>query len=334
MSKHVSIAGALSLIASASIAAESGSLIDEQMADQIDFRQTSFSVCFEQNTCEVNVLLPPTDTAEAVELTLAIAAERSGGLLDAWQPAQIYWDPVDGFGVMGGGQNDEIDFDERLTVSIEGGATLGGLWFSDMFIYEQTNYGASYSVQDDLEAADVVGFLNGEQVLENRITGEVALPDAPFNALLGNVFQEEGDLLNRLLIEEGEVSVLIRDPNGEDPDRIIRAAIGNIDPTKLDIFDGVEVIDIDAATLLGDAEFAPLLAVGDANATRLKEMLTDEVQLVSLQTQAEGHRLVSDIPNGEVGVAMREPAQIDMLSFTAEMSTSNDYSVVGLVVAR
>ena len=332
MGRHILLPTVMVLAIPVAVSADP--LIDLSLDGQVDFRRIEFSKCFEQPECKVEVSLPATAELEEQLVTVTMRAERSGGLLDVWREALLYWDPVDGVGVIGGGQNDEIDFDERIVVSVDESLTLGGIWFSDMFVFEQVNYGASSLIQDDLEAADVVGFLEGEQVFESRVTGEVALPDDPFNALFGDVFQEEGDLLNRLLIEDGEISILLRDPSGEDPDRIIRAAIGNIDPEKLEIFDGVEVVDIDVETLLGVIEFAPLLAVGEANAFRLRELVDNQSRLVSLQGAAREQRLVSDIPNGEVGVVMNEPASFDEIVFTAEVLTSNDYSVAGLVVVR
>lgn len=334
MRAFVKVASVSTLVTALAQVASAGSLIDESMAGELDFRSLAFSSCFGQPTCTVDLVLPEKSGAAALNISVTISAERNGGLLSDWHSAQIYWDPVDGLGVMGGGQNDEIDFDERLVVELGTPVNLGGLWLTDMFVYEQINYGARFSVQDDLEAADVVGSLRGETVLEDRITGEVSLPDDPFNGLLGGTFQESGDLLNRALIDDGKVSILMRDESGVLPDRIIRAVIGEIDPSKTGIFDGVEVVEIDVATLLGDAEFLPLLAVGNGNASRIEAMLGDQIQLASLKSEAERQRFVSSVPNGEVGAKMERPTLVDRLVFTAEVLSSNDYSVAGFLVAR
>jgi len=330
--------GLMSLVAicfaTASAALDSDAIIDEQMAGEVDFRDLAFAGCAGKTECSVSLTLPEKSGEASVDLSLIISAEHNTGILGGWFPAEIYWDPVDGFGVMGGGQNDEIDFNERLTIQLDTPARLGGMWMSDMFIYEHINYGASYSVQDDLEAADIRGFLAGEQVFETRVTGRITLPDDPFNSLMGDIFMESGDLLNRALIDEGSISILIRDEDGLFSDRIIRAVIGEVDPAKTDIFDGVQVVEIDLETLLGDAEFAPLLAGGNINAAHIEQIMGDQVRLASLQGAAERQRLISDVPNGEVGVAMAQTPEVDTLVFSAELQTSNDYSVVGFLVER
>ncbi|QEE36009.1 hypothetical protein FTO60_09975 [Octadecabacter sp. SW4] len=312
-------------------AQSSTALIDRQLLDQIDFRDAAFSVCFEQRSCEVGVSIPRSSSNDPLELTVAVAAERDTGILEGWQPAELYWDPVDGFGVLGGGQNDEIDFNERLTISLSEPLNIQGMWFSDMFIGEQSNYGVSYTEQEDLEAADVVASLTGVMVFERRVTGQVVVPDDPFNVVVSDDFVEGGDARNRVLIDEGIVTFLIEDETQGSP-RIIRAAVGEIDPSKLDIFAGAEIVDIDPATLLGETEFAPLLAAGLRNQLMMERMVTNQINLAAWHTEASRQRLISSVPNGEVGTVLNVATTVDQLVFSAELMTSNDYSVAGLVV--
>ena len=67
-------------------------LIDQDLSAQIDFRSLAFGLCFSQPTC----------TVEGVTIT----AERRDVAGDGWVPALIYWDPMDGLGVLEGGQNE------------------------------------------------------------------------------------------------------------------------------------------------------------------------------------------------------------------------------------
>jgi hypothetical protein len=324
--------GLSGLIGTAVMAEVAATVIDSQLEDNVDFRSLAFAECFGQTSCDVDLVLPSSTAGDTMEVTLSIAAEKDGDFLNGWVPAEIYWDPIDGFGIMGGGQNDEIDFNERLTVSLSTPLDVSGIWFSDMFISEQSIYGAFFQEQDDLEAADVTGTLGGETVIENRVTGAEILPDDAFNTFVSDTFTDDGDLQNRVLINDGAVSILLLVENDQFANRIIRSTVGQIDSTKLDIFAGVSIVEIDAATLFGNNEFAPVLVSGEHNAIHMGQMLNEQVLLDSVRTASQRQRLVSDVPNGEVGINMQSPVTLDQLVFSAELMTSNDYSVAGFML--
>jgi len=326
--------GLSGLIGTAVMADVAATIIDSQLENNVDFRSLAFTECFGQTSCEVDLVLPGSTAGGTMEVTLSIAAEKDGDFLNGWVPAEIYWDPIDGFGIMGGGQNDEIDFNERLTVSLSTPLDVSGIWFSDMFISEQSNYGAFFQEQDDLEAADVTGTLGAQTVMEHRVTGEVIIPEDAFNTFSGDTFKDGGDLQNRVLINDGAVSILLLDENDQFANRIIRSTVGQIDSTKLDVFAGVSIVEIDAATLFGNNKFEPVLVSGERNAIQIGQMLNQQVLLASVRTAAQRQRLVSDVPNGEVGINVQSPVTLDQLVFSAELLTSNDYSVAGFILGN
>ena len=96
------VAGGFGVVASAAVADGHKAEIDLTLENGIDFRTVAFSECFERTECEVN--------------GVRISAEHWDNDIIGWAPSRIYWSPIDGFGVIGGGQNDEIDFEERLIV--------------------------------------------------------------------------------------------------------------------------------------------------------------------------------------------------------------------------
>ncbi len=102
---------ALALAAPCALAMPIGSALD----GQIDFRTTDYGGCFGMTNCTVG------------DLTLS-AVNQDGA-------AEIYWDGVDGLGIIGGQESDEIDGSngEMLTVTFANPTSLTGVWFSDLF---------------------------------------------------------------------------------------------------------------------------------------------------------------------------------------------------------
>jgi|SRR5450759_2280488 len=78
---------------------------------KIDFRSNIYDIpCNGKTGCTVaNVTIKPNPT-------------NTGGL---------YWDSTDGLGVRGG-ENDEINYPETLTVTFASSVNLAGIWFTDL----------------------------------------------------------------------------------------------------------------------------------------------------------------------------------------------------------
>ena len=119
----------------------------------------------------------------------------------AWQPQVLYWDAIDGIGVKGSGQNDEIDFDEKLVITATQPVQVKGVWLSDLFIGEGGHYGSSSPKTQDVESAQIaLASADGKTVAEVVVSGDKRLPDISFNTAVYSGFDEGGDLLSRLLV--------------------------------------------------------------------------------------------------------------------------------------
>lgn len=299
--------------------------IDEDLREQLDFRDVAFADCFEQPTCTV--------------LGLTITAERREVDGETWVSAQIYWDPVDGFGVIAGGQNDEIDFDERLLVTFEGikGGTVNieRAWLSDIFIGEDERYGNNDPAgNDDVEVAVIQSMWAGSMVAEEIADGANVLPPDPFNAEVMADSREDGDLLRRVVINDQMISVIVPERSDSGAMDELRFQISEVDDAKLELFDGIETVELALTDVLVGFNDAPVYFGGSFNAEVMEENITDREALQELRESVEETRLVSDVSNGELGVAMDPSIDVDMLVFMSVFGGSNDYSVAGLVFAE
>lgn len=290
--------------------------IDQQLSGQLDFRDLSFQVCFEQTTCTVD--------------GVTVEAYRIDSETEEREPERIYWDPVDGFGVMDGGQNDEIDFDEILVVKFPEPRTVSTLWLSDMFSSEHKTYGGASVIGRDVEYARIEWVLDEAIVAEHRVSSEVDLPADPFNKLLG--FSEHGDLRKRIIIDEDTIQLLIEGQRGSDV--LIDAPLAEIDVAKLSIFEGIPTVEIDITDLLREFTDAPLFPVGTENAALIERYLESEERLAALWTSSRRQRAVSSVDNGEVDTVFDPAIEADTVVFLTPLDSSNEYSVAGLVFAE
>ncbi|MBT3330336.1 MAG: VPLPA-CTERM sorting domain-containing protein [Rhodospirillaceae bacterium] len=92
--------------------------------------------------------------------------------------SQLYWDSTDGFGVQGG-ENDEIDREEYLTVEFENAIALDGFWFTDLFNGENDGPGNGVNEKarvtlfhDNTAYAGVLEF-EGVDLLNGTLNGEL-----------------------------------------------------------------------------------------------------------------------------------------------------------------
>lgn len=300
--------------------------IDSELRSGIDFRHIDYRVCEDRQTCKVG--------------QVQLAAQRRDGSDDAWvdQNAQLYCHPVDGIGVQGGGQNDEIDFEERIVVTFDTTVSVDKIWFSDLFRDEDSRYGAGVTdrVQGAPEDAETAGvqFVRQAEVLFNQIiSANDPLPEDPFNEMLTPRFAEDGDLLRRVVID-GELVTLVV-PGKDVVDRLdsIEVPLGQIDKDKSDLFDGLETVQIDLSDIITDFHNARLFTYGSHNFDYISAMLNDNIQLASLKSSAEAMRLQVDLSNGEQVAQALYTDRVDQLTFFAPFDASNDFSVAGIVLA-
>lgn len=323
--------------AAGALAQGGGAQINQDLAGQLDFRDTAYRVCFDQPSCSVN--------------GITVMAERLGPGGGDWVPAGIYWDPVDGFGVLGGGQDDEIDFDERLTVRFAEPRFIERVWFSDLFVGEHRHYGQRLTVaeppSEDVETAGITLSVGARVISTMTVDGRLALPEMPFNERIWSAFTEDGDLQRRVVIVGDVIQVSIPSVTEDGRDMFVTVPIGEYDAEKLAIFEGVETVEIEFASLLPAFNNAPVYAAGSRNATMIEELLDNLQALESMRLAAiDGHGALAPqqvslggqpsagTVNGEVAVDTGAATLVTSISFFAPFGTSNDFSVAGLVDAR
>lgn len=168
------------------------------------------------------------------------------------------------------------------------------------------------------------------EVLRTSVHGVFELPNQPFESTFTDIFSKDGDLLNRVLVDGTSVTMVM--PDG-DSDVAIRMPLGKIDPGKQALFAQNAVATVDLATLIGDASAVAVFKAGTSNASRILQIRDDLARLEELRKVAEVQRRIGDAENGELGWYAPEAQEVNRIVLTAELSTSNDYSVAGLTVA-
>lgn len=289
------------------------SLIDTDLAGGLDLRLPKYEVCLDKTACVVD--------------GLSVAAFRLD-VTGAWVPAPIYWDPIDGFGVIGSGQNDEIDHDEKLELAFATPVTVSGLWLSDLFVGEAARYGAGQAGKDDAETARADLALADGQTMPLSISGNTALPDVSFNTLIDPSFQQSGDLLSRLIVDETKVAIVAAGSG----DLELAGTSGAIDADKAAALGGVEVVKVDNQTLLELVNGAILFPDGTINAEALTTLAAAERDYGDLYLDAVQRRSFGDTSNGEVSSSFDVPVRVTGAVFVGQVGTSNDFSVAGFMV--
>jgi hypothetical protein len=321
MKTHISTIALALIMPIASFAQESPSApIDVQLDGQLDFRALAFEGCMGVNTC----------SAQGV----TISGERRDQTTGEWTSTALYWDPIDGIGVQNGGQNDEIDFDERVVVKMDRPARIADIWLSDLFIAEAAHYGASFVGATDAESADIELRSDGATLTQARITGDLRLPNSSFNEAVSGAFIEDGDLMRRVVIDDEIISVVVPGLGRNGREVLLRAPIGQIDKDKKLIFAGLETIEVDITDLLARVAGTPIYGAFETNELQVSAVLGATPQLTEMRTQAAIGRSVSSHANGEVSGSFGTTALVDEVIFVAPIDTSNDYSVAGFVLAN
>lgn len=304
--------------------------VDVDLLNQLDFRDVSFRSCFDQTTCTVG--------------NVTVEAFRQDAITQEWLPTEIYWDPIDGLGVLGGAQNDEIDVDERLVINFADPMEVNRLWLSDLFISEHGRYGGFNSFTENIEFANVEFYdATDESVMQMQISGIVNLPRDPFNETVraadpnkpGSAevypWRELGDMRRRVSLTNDEIILYYPDDSSR-RGQFLRIPIGDIDPEKKIIFAGLETVEIDILPLLLALDGAALFEAGTANADRIRSIIEEPALLSSLQNNAQIRRVVGTRDNGEVAGILEQPILTSMITIEAPLTTSNDFSVAGLVL--
>lgn len=298
--------------------------IDADLARGFDFRSILYRPCYGLETCTVG--------------TLEIIPQARLSEEDPWDVAELYWDPIDGLGVLGGGQDDEIDFNERIIIRSTEPIDLEKVWLTDLFIGEIKRY---WGYQGDLrrevdyESARIQ--LDPEQPSfeEHEVSGVVILPPDPFNeAIDGGIFIEPGDIHDRLIIDGPRALLLVFDPVFNGTRTIVGTfLLDQIDAGKLNLFADGDILEFDLREIFGETEVVELFDPAH-NAGKMAGILDQTERLLGLRFAAEVRRGVGDIPNGEVVTEFLEPQSVYELVFFAPAGTSNDFSIGGLRIAE
>lgn len=310
-------------VSTGAASAQTGAVVDIELASQIDFRADAFRPCFDQLRCTVG--------------NVTVHAERRTPNGLAWEPAKIYWDPVDGIGIQDGGQNDEIDFDERLFVTFETAQTVEKVWLSDLFRDEDGRYGSGETdriegVFEDAEAAAITLSLDGAAQTTVLIEADDRLPFTQFNEEVSLEFDEDGDLRRRIVIASENVRIVAPGVDGRGRIGPEQFTIGQIDPEKKSIFDGLETVEIDITSILEEFDQAEMFDFGTLNFDYIRSLTEDPAALNALRTTAETKRTTIDLSNGEVAWTFETPTPATQLEFIAPFDASNDYSVAGIIL--
>lgn len=292
--------------------------IDRELEGQLDFRSLEFSLCMSAEECTVN--------------GVTILAQRQTPDGDTWLPARIYWDPIDGLGVMNGGQNDEIDFDERLVVRFDGLRSVERVWFSDLFMGEGRHYGSFDPNEDpDVESAGLQLVRDGVVLSDLQVDGQEALPWTPFNQYVSWRFREDGDLRRRIVVRDNVISVVSPSTGPYGQIVLVSLPLDEIDEDKLVIFEGVDTTEVDLTDILLGFNDAPVFAAGTHNANIIQAALDDWPMLQRLRDDAEARRTLGSRTNGELGATLSPATLVTQVNFVSPFGGSNDFSVAGVI---
>ncbi len=303
-------------------------LIDAELQTSVDFRDLVFQSCYERSSCEVG--------------NFSISATRLDAQSGEWIPAKIYWDPIDGFGVLEGGQDDEIDIDERLTVNFAKAKVVRAIWYSDLFAKEHVRYQklarsrsvegtASAKVSRNYETA----FATFSKVVGQEetflTTGVVDLPDREFNEIVdASIFDTGGDLRKRLLLEAEEPKILAgtQEAVGQSNDRAVLTLA--VDPSA-NKAKNVQLDNEPYALAFSARSPLPWTSGQTSNSKKFDKHIGDHSKLQELFSYSGALRLAGDVSNGEISQTVSPGIWTKQIVFSAASATSNDYSIAGLV---
>jgi hypothetical protein len=306
--------------------------IDKQLQGQLDFRENKFGVCFKRKNCTVN--------------GYKINGYHRHSDADAWHSAPLYWDPIDGIGILGGGQDDEIDINERLIVEFPYQRKVVGIWLTDLFLSETKRYASLLNKGDeevrqfdqDFEEAEIELRLNKKVNAKLRVTGNLALPNISFNETIDpSLFDSGNDLRQRLVVQDEDLYILSSETGAKEKIVLNPVLLGQLDTKKRNLFNNTDEDKNktqDLLKLYSDDLDVELYPEGDRNAQRIAEILGDPKILDSLRQSAQIGRTVDNVPNGEVSANLTSPVDATSVMFYASTRTSNDFSIAGIIFPK
>lgn len=300
--------------------AQGSAQIDVELADEIDFRATSFSACLNRTQCTVG--------------NVTVLGERRLNDASEWRSAPIYWDPIDGIGIQDGAQNDEIDINERLLVRFADPQGIDRIWLSDLFINEDRRYGSSMTdlVEGEPEDAEIAGMslaADGAEIFNTTISGESRLPWAQFNQEIDVRFREDGDLRRRIVVNDDIVTIVIP---GED--LTLQTPVSPDDAKTQSLFEGLETVELDITDLLAEFNTAALFEVGTTNFELINAIAQDPDNIAEMIRVAQEKRTSIRMSNGEVSFDVDQNLTVDEITFFSPFDASNDFSIAGIVLRK
>lgn len=311
----------LTHVFAASAHAQPASTIDEQLSSNLDLRDTRFKPCFGVTVCEID--------------GYRILGWRRASDLDQWRGATLYWDPIDGIGIQGGGQDDEIDYNERVIVEFPYQLHVRGVWLSDLFISEDRRYNSAGDVRDSVETAGIEFRLNGNTDFQFQVSGNLALPDDPFNENVApEIFIEGGDLRQRLVINGDQISILSATTNSAGDRTILSTvSVDQLDPEKQELFATGNGAEYDLSAILSDGIEFTLENDSPRNIELIDQILESPALLQQIRQRSKIARTTGDVSNGEILASWSEHIHATSVMFYSLPGTSNDFSVAGLIVS-
>lgn len=107
------------------VAADNGA--HAALMPQVDFRDSLFSAADGNHSFSA--------TVDGIGFTISAYRINETGL----EAANIWWDSIDGLGIWGGTNDDEIDRLERLVISFDNVVALSDIFVADFFASEEVN---------------------------------------------------------------------------------------------------------------------------------------------------------------------------------------------------
>lgn len=302
------------------------STIDTELAGRFDFRAPQYHACLDQTECTVDGITIRAETREVEEGS-------------PWTDGKIYWDPIDGFGVQHGAQNDEIDFNERIRIIFAEPVSVSKVWVSDLFTQEDRRYGSSSTdlvedVPEDSESAAVTMSLDGTPQANLLISGDERLPWASFNQEVSVRFRENGDMQRRVVINGDRITFVVPGDDVTRPNRPKQFVLESVDPEKNVIFEGVETVEIDLTDILAEFNGTALFVSGETNFEFIRALTETPGDFERLNKVAREKRATINMSNGEVGWPLDTPVETDEIVFFAPFDASNEFSISGLVIEQ
>lgn len=152
----------------------------------LDFKQPLFDVCHLRESC----------TIVGIKISAFRATQDEAFIENAdTKPALLHWDGIDGLGVMGGKEDDEIDPNEMIIVELPAYRAIKMFRLSDLFL------GSQGRDSEGGEYATIYTYGEGGRVNRYDLQGGIDLPQYEFNQ-----WDEDTVAAALLVADQSEVS--------------------------------------------------------------------------------------------------------------------------------